>query len=70
MNAQRDSNGLPDARKSQIRTEVSLNINGLWPEDQLFDSLQPGPGALSTTDLSKALWFFKWKGGGIEVVLN
>lgn len=40
VNQQRDRNGLKFARKAMIRTGMSLNVNGLWEESQLFDKLQ------------------------------
>ncbi|CDF38688.1 unnamed protein product [Chondrus crispus] len=40
VNNQRDKNGVSFARKSMIRTGLSLNLNGLWEEKQLSSELQ------------------------------
>lgn len=40
VNTQRDNNGISYRRKAMIRTGLSLNLNGLWEEKQLFSELQ------------------------------
>lgn len=40
VSQQRDRNELTFARKAMIRIGMSLNVNGLWEESQLFDRLQ------------------------------
>lgn len=40
VNNQRDSAGVSYARRAMIRTGLSLNLQGVWTEDQLTDPLQ------------------------------
>ena len=40
MNNERDAYRLSYAQKAMIRCELSLDIDGVWKVEQLFDNLQ------------------------------